>query len=73
MGVNQKAKLLQIDKKWNRCQPETYQNLQQDPLNQIGVDAEAHSGREESDPFLPFTVDEVRQSEDAGENSDKEG
>jgi len=39
---------------------------------QIGVDAEADSGREEADPLLPFSIDEIRQSEDAGENSDKQ-
>jgi hypothetical protein len=47
-------------------------DLRSEPIDQIGVDTEAYSSREEADPFLPFSIDKVRQSENAGENSDKQ-
>jgi len=46
--------------------------LQSEPIDQIGINTEADSGREEANPLLPFSIDEIRQSEDAGEYSDKQ-
>ena len=64
---------LEVDKKWDCRESKTDEDLQSEPLNQIGVDTEADSCREEGDSLLPFSINEVRQSNDAGENSDKEG
>jgi hypothetical protein len=63
---------LQVDEERGRRQTDTDEDLQGEPRDQIGIDAEAHSGSEEGDPFLPFSIDEIRHSEDACENPDEQ-
>jgi hypothetical protein len=65
-------RLLQVDEKRGRRECETDEDLQSEPIDQIGINTEADSGREKANPLLPFSIDEIRQSEDAGENSDKQ-
>ena len=71
--VGARLKLLQIDEKRDHHESETDEDLQSEPGHQVGEDTEADSGREEADPLLSFSINEIRQSDDAGENSDKEG
>ena len=70
-GVGRHLCGLCFDEKWDRRESEANQDLQSEPGDQIGIETEADPGREEGDSLLPFSIDEIRQSNDAGENSDK--
>ena len=64
--------LLHVDEKRDRQKCDTDEDLQSEPIDQIGADTEAHTGREEANPLLPFSIDEIRQPEETGENPDKQ-
>ena len=68
-GATDQICRLKVDEKRGRRQSETDEDLQSEPVNQIRVDTEADSGREKADSLLSFSVDEIRESDDAGENS----
>ena len=62
---------LQIDEERGRQKPETDEDLESNPVDEIGVYAKADTGSEEGDPLLLLSVDEIRHPDDTGDDSDE--